>query len=430
METLSPIDRLIAATRRNVEHKVQIPLYTSVINRLRSVAEQFQLPIDVKVVYSTSRKVENVKVAGAYWLIYDQYMGQSINLLNRVFLEAFDANPALIYFHKVLAERLVEVGRLSEALHCGIKYQQGRSALAPKRTDEPWRALLTSVHERFLLYHEFGHRVYQHPDKLHAVREHVQSLIEDRARENSKSLDGLIEAMRNAPAAAYHHQDLEDAIRDVQLNHASEAGRAFERARAAAFCDVQWQEEVFCDIFAADMISNEAILDHLDHTRVLRAVYIGFYHLQALEYLRRFPSLSADDREVNWLIDNTPRVQARAHCLRAHLIFLRELQLRHGASFEVDGPRKKSRPPDDKVVNEEVQRFTVQLMEDQKRHYDVIFDSAMGVCDNLRRNNWIEELGNEALASLHERIASKDHNSSPLRDDELRTVVLGLTGWL
>ena len=153
----------------------------------------------------------------------------------------------------------------------------------------------------------------------------------------------------------------------------------------------------------------------VDKIQLLRAIYIGFYHLQAFEYMRRF---SSPINEENWLADNMPRVMARSHCLRGHLIFQYQSHL-----FLEKGVDKTNIP-------ELIEAFNIQLMEDQRRHYEVIYDRAMGVCDNLRRGDWIGELGQSAFNELLEKIEETNLSKNVLiGENELRQIVLALTGW-
>lgn len=417
MKNSSPIDRLVAATRLNVEARINWKLYETTVLRLKSIAEKFGLPLDIKVVYSSARRVEHVTLAGEVWLIYDQYIGQTMNMLNRLFIEATNAHPALVYFHKVLAERLVEVGQLASALHCASTYHSSRDVLCAKRSDEAWRDLLTRTHERFLLYHEFGHRVFASPTLMPVMREHVQFLIQHQIGVKQRSLQDVLESFRDTPSAAMHHQDFDASIREIKLQYESEEGQRFRQAQLVSLAESQTEEEVFCDVFASDFVLAEGRLDGADIARVLRAIYVGFYHLQALEYLRRFPSLSS--ASVNWQADNMPYIQSRGHCLRSHLIF------RFQAELQVE------RQLADDTVADEVRSFEIQLMEDQKRHYDFVFDSAMRVCDSLRADDWISELGEEAMRTLRDGLNSPESvTPQSLNDDELRTVILIMTGWL
>lgn len=417
MKNSSPIDRLIAATRLNVEARINWKLYETTVLRLESIAEQFGLPLNVKVVYSSTRRVEHVTLAGEVWLIYDQYIGQTMNMLNRLFIEASNADPALAYFHKVLAERFVEVGQLASALHCASTYHSSRDVLRSNRSDEVWRDLLTRTHERFLLYHEFGHRVFASPTLMPVKREHVQFLLQHQIGMKQRSLQDVLESFRDAPSAAMHHQDFDASVGEIKLHYESEEGQHFTQAQLISLAEPQTEEEVFCDVFASDFVLAEGRLDGADIAQVLRAIYVGFYHLQALEYLRRLPSLSS--ASAKWQADNMPYIQSRGHCLRSHLLFLYQAEL------------KVERQLDDDTITDEVHTFEIQLMEDQKRHYDVVFDSAMRLRDSLLADNWISELGEQAMRTLRDGLNSPESVTPQLpNDDDLRTVILIMTGWL
>ncbi|MDT3641040.1 hypothetical protein ROM51_21000, partial [Cronobacter sakazakii] len=107
------------------------------------------------------------------------------------------------------------------------------------------------------------------------------------------------------------------------------------------------------------------------------------------------------------------------HCLRAHLIFLYQTELRVKQQL------------DDNLVADSIRAFEIQLMEDQKRHYDVIYDSAIRLCDSLRRNDTLPELGRETMARLQAGLQDSQSTSTPLpTDDELKKIILIFTGWL
>lgn len=412
MTSVAKIDRFINATRLNVSERVIEQWYQQPLNIIRTIAQNFGVNLNIKVVYSATRRAEHVTIGGAKWLIYDQYMGQSMNLLNRIFIESQDDQPAYSYFHKVLAERLLEVGKLPEALHCAAFYHNTRTTLAAKHTDEVWRGFLTRTHERFHMYHELGHEVFADPKLLPVMREHAETILTEMIQKKSRSIDEVITSMREAPPAAYHHQDLETAI-DEMRKHDEENG--FDHAARAALSDGQVRQEVFCDIFAADILSNEALADKQDPVETLRAVYIGFYHLQAIEYIRRFPELVDDG--LNWEFDAVPKLQARGHCLREHLLFIYELYLRFTLKASED------------TMNAKFQAFNVQLMEDQKRYYETIFDHVMQITGGLREDGILSRYGREAVDTLSR--TETDHNKhTSVQEDTIRQVISFMTGWV
>ncbi len=413
------VDRLISATRMNVQQRVNTELYASTIDKIKIFAESMDINLNIRIVYSPSRQAETRTFGEHTWLIYDQYMGQSMNLLNRIFIEANDDEPAFIYFHKVLSERLLEVGNLNESLHCASIYAQEREKLKGKFTNEKLRDTLTKAQERFYFYHEFGHRIYAEPKLQPLVREQVQRLVEECITQKTLPLDELILQMRAAPPAAYHHMDLEQLINEIRKDFSSKKKCDFTEATLAALVDPEIHEEIFCDILATDLLSVDAIVNELDQTEVLRAIYIGFYHLQAFEYIRRFPNLPRGNGPLgsDWKRDNMPRIQARSHCLKSHLLFSYEGHLRTFSEL------------DDEAISAKIESFAIQLMNDQKRHYDLIFDITMKICDNLRRGNRIAKLGKKAKSRIEPKAPRSAAKSKPLTSDEIKNMILITTGW-
>lgn len=408
------VDRFINATRINIASRVKPEMYQSTLSNLSALASRLDLSTEFKIVYSASRRVELVALSGVSWIIYDQYMGQTMNLLNRIFIEAEDKQPSLVYFHKVLAERLLEAGRLEEALHCATIYHNNREDLNLKRLNEEWRFLLIEVHEAFLLHHEFGHVVFSKETLFPITREHASQIIEDLIKSKQRSIEKVIEDARNAPPAAIHHQKIDDFILSIQ--ELERGDNSIIDAQIAYLNAPQTLEEVFCDIFAADLVLNLEIQKGRDIVKVLRAIYIGFYHMQAIEYLRRFPNLS--NKDPNWSTDTIPQVQARAQCLRGHLAFLYQAHL-------YNNPESISTDTEGEVL-----KFQILLMDDQKRYYEVIYDGAMALCDNLRKNNWIIKLGRKATKKLHRKIGYKKGDAYTIDSKSLRAIVLFMTGWI
>ncbi|NWD79115.1 hypothetical protein HX891_01895 [Pseudomonas reactans] len=414
------IDRLINSTRNNYPHRVNVGYYEVPLEKIKNVADRLSIDVKVKIVYSSTRSAESISLGESEWLVYDQYMGQSINLLNRIFIEADDHRPALTYFHKALAERLLEVGKLSEALHCALYYSQERKILEPKRVNENLRGLMTTLQEQFYFYHEFGHIIYRKPGTLPLVRQQVQDIVEHLITEKNLSLEDTIARLRAAPPAAYHHADLEEAIAEQRREFGKKSRCQFVNATLSALADPGIQEEIFCDIFSADLLSLEAFVQGSDPVDVLRSIYIGFYHLQAFEYIKRFPDLprGAGKLEHDWSFDNVPKVQVRSHCLRTHLLFIYESHLRVTLGL------------DETSTSARLKQFNIQLMEDQKRHYEVIYDVSMRLCDGLRRGNRIAKLGKKV-----KNLLKKDAPSTPYRRDlmsaeKTQQMVLSATGWL
>lgn len=413
------IERLIKSTRKNLQPRINLQVYESIIQGVESVAESMSINLNIKIIYSPVRKGECVKLGEHTWLIYDQYMGQSMNLLNRIFIEAEDDTLAFTYFHKVLAERLLEVGKLNEALHCAKVYSRHHDRLKGKRIDERLRGTFTSVQEKFYFYHELGHQVHANPDLQPLPRALAKDLVQEQVELKSLSLEALILRVRATAPATWSQADTEAQITQLKKDFGSAEYQLFLKAMLDALMSDDLLEEVFCDVFAADILSAEALIQNIDQAEVFRAIYLGFYHLQVFEYVRRFPELERGNGRLrsDWAHDVMPNIMARSHCMKAHLLFSYRGHLRFIQGLNDD------------AIAEKVAAFDHQLRNDQSRYYTVIYDIAMKISEQLRRGNRIAKLGKKATSQLNAATALPQYNGVDFTQNELRNIILASTGW-
>jgi hypothetical protein len=103
--TPSKIERYIEATRLNCKSRLHVDSYEKFyFPKLSLVARAIALSLNPVLAYSATRRAEQIHIDGEYWFIYDQYMGQTMNLLNRIFLEADGDISSIVYLHKLLGE--------------------------------------------------------------------------------------------------------------------------------------------------------------------------------------------------------------------------------------------------------------------------------------------------------------------------------------
>jgi hypothetical protein len=417
----SKIDRYIAATRVNHPGRILTDLYYKhYFPPIEALATMLGVAVQLRVVYSSTRRAENVTIGNDHWLVYDQYMGQTLNILNRIFLEAEGEGAGIAYSHKILAEHLLEIGRKPEALFCARVYDSERHALGPKGGTKSlpqleFRSLFTETQERFYLVHEMGHRVYilEHPSCV-IVRQRATELLAERYLESeTATFDAVLDRFKSGPPAAYHHAALDEIETDMREHFEGQRGISYRSAYSKAFENPDLHQEVFCDLLAADATAGK----HPELESVLRGIYVGFYHLQVLALVNRYFGVDAEGAD-EWIEHFVP-IQIRAHCLRRHLIFLLELVLTHkGAEVE-------------SVIATKVNEFSIQLMEDQRRCYDTILDPAMKTMGFLRQHGQLAQLSRDDLARLlasHPELA--DPSAALELDIALEISVRLLTGWL
>jgi hypothetical protein len=417
----SKIDRYIQATRFNRPDRILSDLYNKYyLPPVRRYAQFFGPPVKIKVSYSSTRRAEHVTVEGQRWLVYDQYMGQTMNLLNRIFIEAQDEKPASTYLHKVFAERLLEVGQRYEALHCAEVYYDNKTYLDPKRVDEDERELFTNSQEFYYLFHELGHHVFplDHPSCA-TVRNRAKELLEDRRTAyEAETAESVLAKFKAGPPAAYHYQAEPELIRDIRDSFSMPAGMRYRVAFLRAFDNKDLHEELFCDLLAADLTLGLNGHDTTRMSQVLRAIYVGFYHLQVLSYVDRWFFGQQKVTSAKWLERYIP-IQIRQQCLKTHLLFLLDLQIKLGRKIDAKGNV------------ESVESFSLYLMEDQKRYYEIILDVATGLVHYLVEGNRLRRLGRSAVNALTSRVPSLGTEEASIeRDIAIDTAIRLMTGWL
>jgi hypothetical protein len=417
--SIEKLERYIGATRVNYPDRILTDLYYQhYFPPIQAMADHLGVQVRLNVVYSSTRRAEQVTIEGQNWLVYDQYMGQTMNLLNRILLESEGDRPGLVYIHKILAERLLETGAKPEALFCAKVYDSERAILKGKHLNDELRSLFTVAQEKFYRYHELGHQVYglEH-FSCATVRDHVDALLVGKlAFLRDQSPDMILGAFDSGSPAAFHGATRQEIERDIRDQFESESGIRYRTATLKAFDNKDLHEELFCDVLAADLTlgswSNADV-----GTRVLRAIYAGFYHLQALALVNRHFD-HEQPKSDRWMEHFVP-IQIRSHCLRTHLLFLLELHLQ--ASGSVDDATTESR----------VAALSIQLMEDQRRYYEVILDPAMKMIGYLKQPGVLARLGQEGLAPVfEERPALADPANSLELDTALEIGVRWLTGLL
>jgi hypothetical protein len=410
------IERYIEATRFNLKNRIFVELYENhYFPPLQTTAADFGISLKIVVAYSYTRRAEFVSIGSDSWLIYDQYMGQTMNLLNRIFIEAEDARPAACYLHKIIAERCLESGALAEALFCAKVYDSQRELLNPKRRDEILRSTFTEAQERFYLNHELGHLVQGlHHPRVELILDHVNDLLSQKrqAFENS-NFESIMSGFAMAPPIARHDESLDVLSEEIKKEFETEGESSYRKSYLAAFNENDLKQEVFCDVFAADFVIASHRTNEKSMQEAIRAVYVGFYHLQALSFIEQKFRWSADG--LNRWRDRFIPVQIRSHCLRSHMLFLYKLILSSQGQFEGG------------EIDSKVNEMSLQLMADQERYYYVIFDQALNLAGYLAEDDKLQKMGQAELQRHSSELKKYDAEELNL---VLSLSIRLLTGWI
>lgn len=389
------IDLYIRETKLNCEERISEPLYAALRGSVFDVfVDRFQLKAGFRVVYSPSRRAERLIFSDETWLIYDQYLGQTLNTLNRILIETTGDHPAIVYFNKYIAERCVEYGCPTLGIYLSNFFRQGREATRGSGKPDPLRLAYTIMQEQFAIFHELAHEAQgSNHNSVTTLASIVAENIEERRQWfTSTDQETLIKDFRECSSAAYHDQNLEDFLSEVLEFYSSESGEENRKGYLRALDDPETARELFCDFLATEFVLQSVGNSAQDIDSAIRALYVGSYHLKTLTYV--------DFHLEHLLLHKTPAplkasynyhriqtIQVRNHCFKSHLLFIYGSRLRATGTADVD---------------ELVSDLNETLMMDQKLYYERIFDPMAKLLGFVSEAGRLEELALESLKPLEE----------------------------
>ena len=410
------LDRYIRQAKLNCEERVIEQFYAELKGSVfDTFVAHFQLKVGFRVVYSPSRRTERLTVADENWLVYDQYLGQTFSTLNRILLETDGERPAIVYFHKYVAERALEYGCPELGVHFANFFHSQREATRGSGKPNPSRLAYTITQERFAIFHELGHVLQMSGHDFVGVFSSIvaETIEEHRSQFTSATLETMIQKFREASPAAYHDQDLEEFLSDLTEYYTSDNGQEDRSSYLRALDDPETASELFCDFLAVEfaLLSLAGSTEEIEEA--IRALYVGSYHLKTLTYvdwhlehvlLRKTPVeiIMAQDRR------RIQAIQARNHCLKSHLLFIYGMRLQAAGTADVDGL---------------VAVLQETLMMDQRRYYERIFDPVGKLLSFVTEAGRLDELAAEALKRLATISAPDEQNLIA------NLAILKNTGW-
>ncbi|WP_373928743.1 hypothetical protein QTN93_01155 [Sphingomonas aerolata] len=222
--TGSSIDRYISQAKLNHPEQVNEEMYELLVGDIfQMVVKHCGLSTNLKFVFTPSRRAERLRLCGESWLIYDQYLGQTFNLLNRLFFNAEGEKEAITYFHKYIAERALEHGRAEFGVSLANIYADNRDRVRETVNGDPLRPAFTIVSEQFAIFHELSHEIL---DSGHDFAEFFMSLVADsidarREVRRTQTRESLIDGFRTSDPAAYHDAPLDQVIAETLADYDS-----------------------------------------------------------------------------------------------------------------------------------------------------------------------------------------------------------------
>jgi hypothetical protein len=418
-----PVDRYIAQMRLNHPDRVKEEMYDLLVgDTFRTFAGHFGLTTSLRIVFTPSRRAERLRIGGESWLIYDQYLGQTFNILNRIFFNAEGEREAIAYFHKYIAERTLEYGQAELGIEPANFYADQKDLLRKTVDGDPLRAAFTILAEQFAVFHELSHEIL---DSGHDFAGFYMGIVADsiaskREFHLSRTAESVVEGFRNGNPAAYHDAPLDDVIAETLADFDSPEQVLGREAYIAALDDPDVAEELFCDFVACDLALMGGIGEDMELRDALKALYIASYHLKTLDHVDRamdgilLPGQSPQDHQSHRR-HRSQAMQVRNHCLRDHLLMMYSARLLDREEDE------RSR-----LVSE----FAVDLMKDQRRYYEAVLDPATKTASFLAEPGRLQEMAAEHDAPLRTFALNRPDADPAMARNVLASItILKQTGW-
>lgn len=168
------------------------------------------------ITYSSDRKCELITIEETAFLVYDQYLGQSFNRLNRIQYASHSASMlSQAFASKFLAERLLSLGQTGLAAFFALVAQQfhtnatadGNPFKLADATDIV-RSGITASQEIFVMAHEVAHHRWR-LDRENLEKE-IAHYINDFLNEEGTAADYYKETLDQAPAGFFEEVFADD----------------------------------------------------------------------------------------------------------------------------------------------------------------------------------------------------------------------------
>lgn len=150
------IDKYIAESRCNKKAPLMEKQYLSLYKEMCTEDEPYPV---LKICYAIQKHCEYIRCGELEYIIYNQYLGQSFNMLNRIFYNSNDSFDAVVYSYKCFSEIFHYIGSSKMACLCYLAYavNEDHAQGYKKEASVTSRAIATRIHEKFVLLHEIYH---------------------------------------------------------------------------------------------------------------------------------------------------------------------------------------------------------------------------------------------------------------------------------
>ncbi|MHA6718655.1 hypothetical protein ACX40Y_04300 [Sphingomonas sp. RS6] len=290
---MGPAAAYLAATRRQQPAFILRDHYGKLFEDLQARLRTFGATPRFDVTYSSERTCETIRSGGDQIVIYDQYLGQTFNQLNRLHANAVSPDEARVYAYKVAAEFAQIDGQPRLAASLAIAHVANREAALTHRKDGDLvrRMRIGALQEAYVIAHEAFHTIVEHRVEWRA------QMLGDARRDFLTNY--YLRAIRHLEDS--RHPDI-DTIAPMYLRQMELFGR-----------DDALVEECLCDTLAMAVIcphpDQQAEITQLEEVR--DAIFFALRHLRLLALIRHAVREQRNDAagDPDWLDPYLVRTQ-------------------------------------------------------------------------------------------------------------------------
>ena len=280
------------------------------------------LGMDVKIahVYTDSIRSEAITCNGQYYIVHDQYLGQVMNMLNRIFIYGASRETKLTYFHKLASQLLSRYGFYEESIFAARRYRESKSMMDHQKKQESAgslkHAIYTTVQELYILLHEHAHLIFkQSPELLEELTASVISWIEEfGAKEAGVTEELLLKLMSEfgEDDRAFIEEDMKNFLES--------------RKMSSDFCKQILTRRDLIEEFCCDRLALTHLHLYLAHKQLcnppdqVQAIICCFLHLRTLQMMEARCSLETnyDFKDRTDRLDITEGLYATFYNARIH----------------------------------------------------------------------------------------------------------------
>lgn len=298
----------------------------------------------LKTCYTSERTCEFVAFGDQEYIIYDQYIGQTLNMFNRIFYNSTDKFDSIVYAYKCFAEIFHYMGNIKMAALCAHAYilNRGEAKSFKKDVDINKRIRTTLLQEKFILLHEIYHWKFSRLSPRKRKR-----LV---TKKRKAILFNLI-FENEVPAKEAARTILDDAMKALPENELSKIkvseqqidmlAKELEENRQRDL-DLQIKtvskrddliEETLCDEYALkQLVKSEK---DISFSEIFYITFIGIESLQTMTYMRNYV-MNMDDNMSLLVMDSAIRKMAFRKCTARKMVKGIKFQELHEKTTEIN----------------------------------------------------------------------------------------------